>query len=92
VQLAKKSARKVRRQLLHVRYYQIRSNASVGPSNDWWGGSSTTYSHGFQGPQLNYQYMIDKNIDLMLWASSLTPTDGSSGKLRTVKFDIDFFF
>ena len=80
-------------QRLSLRYIYSEPHASVAPTIDYWVGSPTTYSVGFKGPQLNYQLMLDKNIDLMIWASALKPTaSGASGDLRTIRAEIDYFF
>jgi len=51
------------------------------------------YDWGLKGPELTGQFIIDKNIDIFLWAASLKPTDGiHTGKLNTVKLGIDFYF
>jgi len=73
---------------LSARYIDCEANASVGPSNDWWVG---TVNYGIRGPQVNVQYMLDKNVDLQVWASSLSATS-ATGKLRTVKVGLDYFF
>ncbi|MBP2653974.1 MAG: S-layer y domain protein [Firmicutes bacterium] len=73
---------------LSARYIDCEKNASVGPSNDWWVG---TVNYGIRGPQMNVQYVLDKNIDFQVWASTLSATEGT-GKLRTVKAEIDYFF
>jgi hypothetical protein len=37
--------------------------------------------------------MFDKNVGMMFWAASLKATDNiHSGKLNTVKAELDFFF
>lgn len=79
-------------QRLSLRYIYSEPHASVGPSIDYWVGSPVTYNYGFKGPQLNYQLMLDKNISLMLWASSLTPTTDASGHLRTIRAEVDYYF
>ncbi|MBP2650449.1 MAG: S-layer y domain protein [Firmicutes bacterium] len=74
---------------LSARYIDCEAYASVGPINDWW---VDTLDCGFRGPQVNLQYVLDKNIDFQVWASSLSATDGTTGKLRTVKAEVDYFF
>ena len=79
-------------QQLNLRYLYAGTKSTIGPSNDWWVGSSANYAHGYKGPQMNYIYMLDKDIDFCMWASYLKPTDGSSGTLKTYKLEFDYFF
>jgi hypothetical protein len=79
-------------QQLNLRYLYAGTKSTIGPSNDWWVGSTSNYQHGYKGPQMNYTYMLDKNIDFTLWASYLKPTDGSDGTLKTYKLEFDYFF
>lgn len=79
-------------QRLSLRYIYSGAHSGVGQSIDYWVASPVTYAHGFKGLQLNYQYMLDKNLSLMLWGSDLTPTDGTTGHLRTLKSEMDYFF
>ncbi|WP_371381099.1 S-layer homology domain-containing protein [Sporomusa aerivorans] len=74
---------------LTVRYINAEANSSIAPDNYW----ISKYDWGLKGPELSGQIMFDKNVGMMFWAASLKPTDGvHTGKLNTVKAELDFFF
>ncbi|HEY3426730.1 MAG TPA: S-layer homology domain-containing protein [Negativicutes bacterium] len=79
-----------------ARYLKADGYSSIAPDNYWISTYASTVdgigTSGLKGPELNIQYMLDKNIGLMIWASSLSTTDGSQGKLKTIKTEFDFFF
>ncbi|SMD14569.1 S-layer homology domain-containing protein [Sporomusa malonica] len=72
-----------------ARYLNAEAKASIAPDNYW----VSKYDWGLKGPELTSQIIIDKNVDIFLWAASLKPTDGvHTGKLNTVKLGVDFYF
>ncbi|QDR81480.1 S-layer homology domain-containing protein [Sporomusa termitida] len=74
---------------LTARYIRAEAKSSIAPDNYW----VSKYDWGLEGPELSGMVMVDKNVGIMFWASSLKATDGiHTGKLNTVKAELDFFF
>ncbi|MDF2875419.1 MAG: S-layer y domain protein [Sporomusa sp.] len=74
---------------LTARYIRAEAKSSIAPDNYW----VSKYDWGLEGPELSGMVMFDKNVGMMFWAASLKATDNiHSGKLNTVKAELDFFF
>lgn len=72
-----------------ARYLYAEAKSSISPDDYW----VSKYDWGLKGPELTGQFIIDKNIDIFLWAAALQPTDGiHTGRLNTVKLGVDFYF
>ncbi|EGO62523.1 S-layer homology domain-containing protein [Acetonema longum] len=74
---------------LTARYIRAEAQSSIAPDNYW----VSKYDWGLQGPELSGLLMFDKNFGMTFWLVSLKATDGvHSGKLKTVKAELDYFF
>lgn len=69
------------------RYVHWDVNSSVNHGT-WMAGQA----HGAAGPELVSNFIIDKNIGIQTWINYMSPTDGTSGKIRTIKTELDFYF
>lgn len=74
---------------LTARYIRAEAKSAIAPDNYW----VSKYDWGLEGPELSGMVMVDKNVGITFWASSLKATDNiHTGKLNTVKAEFDFFF
>ncbi|MDF2874010.1 MAG: S-layer y domain protein [Sporomusa sp.] len=69
------------------RYVHWDINSSVNHGT-WMAGQA----HGAKGPELASNFIIDENVGIMTWVNYMSPTDGTSGKIRTIKTELDFYF
>jgi hypothetical protein len=76
------------------RYLKAEGYATICPDNYWVSayGVSGVAEHGLKGPEINFMYMFDKNVGMMAWLADLSTTDGTAGRLKTAKVEMDFFF
>ncbi|HEY3424600.1 MAG TPA: S-layer homology domain-containing protein [Negativicutes bacterium] len=81
--------------VINARYIKADAYATIAPDS-WWNSIYATPVgiYGFKGPELNAQIVLDKNIDILIWADFLKGAAANSpaGSFNTVKAQLDFYF